>query len=268
MVKTVVVYHSSTGNTRHCVEVVQAELHRAGHECDIVKCHEAAGDVCEGYDLVGVASAVYGFRPADTMLKFLRRMSRAEGKPAFALCCCSLVEANSLHIMARLLDRKGYRVTGGLSVRGEESWPAVRFRWLTIGKGRPNTDDDERIRVFTRETLKKVEALRAGREIPPPRFKRFSPWHLLGMITARPVMRWAMLGKFLDEEKCTKCGLCADVCPTRSITLDPFPRFGKGCMGCFACVNLCPEEAISTPLTWGRVRYKGFGAPPEKDPSR
>ena len=50
----------------------------------------------------------------------------------------------------------------------------------------------------------------------------------------------------VDEDRCTHCGRCAEVCAFNSIAVFPtfvmvFPEF---CHGCGACSYLCPEEAI------------------------
>jgi len=51
----------------------------------------------------------------------------------------------------------------------------------------------------------------------------------------------------VDEEKCTHCGRCAEVCAFNAIaiikqTILVFPEL---CHGCGACSYLCPEKAIS-----------------------
>ncbi len=51
----------------------------------------------------------------------------------------------------------------------------------------------------------------------------------------------------VDEEKCTHCGKCAEVCAFNAIavikqTVLVFPEL---CHGCGACSYLCPEQAIS-----------------------
>ena len=51
-----------------------------------------------------------------------------------------------------------------------------------------------------------------------------------------------------DENKCTRCGMCADVCPYQAITIDP----AKGSIvdnilsrGCGLCASVCPTESIT-----------------------
>jgi len=59
---------------------------------------------------------------------------------------------------------------------------------------------------------------------------------------------WNLIMKLIsvDKEKCTRCGRCADVCPTRIIDVD-----GEGphttainCIACGHCVAVCPTAAL------------------------
>ncbi|MGE5379370.1 MAG: DUF362 domain-containing protein, partial [Candidatus Saccharibacteria bacterium] len=50
-----------------------------------------------------------------------------------------------------------------------------------------------------------------------------------------------------DEELCTTCGKCANVCPFDAVTVENkivvFDH--EKCMGCGVCVGLCPQHAMS-----------------------
>ena len=53
----------------------------------------------------------------------------------------------------------------------------------------------------------------------------------------------------VDQEKCTGCGQCVDVCPIEAIELDNgMAVISDECIECGACVDTCPTEAISLPL--------------------
>jgi len=55
---------------------------------------------------------------------------------------------------------------------------------------------------------------------------------------ARPVLRKA---------RCTRCGVCVDVCPTGAARMegDDFPVYDKQkCIGCAQCIAMCPELAL------------------------
>ncbi len=49
----------------------------------------------------------------------------------------------------------------------------------------------------------------------------------------------------VDENKCTGCGICIDVCPVGAITVDDVAKIdSETCTGCCACINECPNNAI------------------------
>ncbi len=52
----------------------------------------------------------------------------------------------------------------------------------------------------------------------------------------------------LDEEKCTGCGMCLEVCPHRVLRMNRTHveiENRDACMECGACSRNCPFEAIS-----------------------
>jgi len=51
----------------------------------------------------------------------------------------------------------------------------------------------------------------------------------------------------LIEERCTRCGVCADVCPTGAAEISgkKFPTYDLDrCIGCAQCIGLCPVMAL------------------------
>ncbi|MGB3906659.1 MAG: 4Fe-4S binding protein [Anaerolineae bacterium] len=53
---------------------------------------------------------------------------------------------------------------------------------------------------------------------------------------------------YVDEKRCSGCGLCVDVCPVEAITLqDDVAAIDQNlCTECEACAATCPEAAILT----------------------
>lgn len=56
----------------------------------------------------------------------------------------------------------------------------------------------------------------------------------------------------LRKDKCTKCGVCVDVCPANAaqFAVDSYPSYDpEKCIGCAQCISLCPEVALR--ILWG-----------------
>jgi len=50
----------------------------------------------------------------------------------------------------------------------------------------------------------------------------------------------------IDEEKCTACGSCVDVCPVDALSINGKAKVNADeCIDCGTCVDECPEGAIS-----------------------
>ncbi len=58
----------------------------------------------------------------------------------------------------------------------------------------------------------------------------------------------------INNEKCIKCGNCANICPMRVFIFDkkkktvPEPRYGDECWHCILCEMECPASAIKVRL--------------------
>ncbi|NOZ85234.1 MAG: 4Fe-4S dicluster domain-containing protein [Deltaproteobacteria bacterium] len=81
----------------------------------------------------------------------------------------------------------------------------------------------------------------------------------------------------VNEELCTGCGACAEVCPMETITVQNGKAVvGPDCSGCFACLGACPtgamEESDTTrpgtvrPVQEPAVRQDALSIPAEETP--
>jgi ferredoxin len=50
--------------------------------------------------------------------------------------------------------------------------------------------------------------------------------------------------KYIVNDECNSCGVCAKVCPSKNIALGEKVCFDEHCEGCLACVHLCPQNAL------------------------
>ncbi|WP_094607206.1 Ferredoxin-type protein NapF [Sporomusa silvacetica DSM 10669] len=57
---------------------------------------------------------------------------------------------------------------------------------------------------------------------------------------------WRNFRPVIDQEKCSKCGLCFTFCPVNSISRvdNEYQISMSYCKGCGICANECPRKAI------------------------
>ncbi|MDR0349965.1 MAG: EFR1 family ferrodoxin, partial [Coriobacteriales bacterium] len=72
---------------------------------------------------------------------------------------------------------------------------------------------------------------------------------------------------FRIDQRCTKCGICAQVCPAQNISMGGdgrlAPTRSDRCEACYACIHWCPANAIAT-KTKLHSHYHHPGIKPEQ----
>jgi len=65
---------------------------------------------------------------------------------------------------------------------------------------------------------------------------------------------------WIDDGKCTLCGLCAKICPTKNlqISMGEIITSNDNCALCSRCMNRCPQKAIAVVFpTLPKKQYRG-----------
>lgn len=250
--------YSTTGNTRLVADRIAATLCEKGMEIvvrDPVK--EPDFHDLGSYDVVGFGAPTMAWKPSWGFYEGLGLVpTQKKLVPSFVFCTSGGQPINTLRTMANLLTEKNFLVLAGLEVTAETNWPVARqFGSKAQGfVGRPDEGDLEAVGPFVEGIVQQLNSKNL-------RSKIFdfvvSPLHLIGKRAGPKELRLAMGTKKVDRKRCTQCAACALGCPSRAISLRPYPVFSKRCIGCWACYNNCPTEAITTTVTGGRGRYKG-----------
>jgi ferredoxin len=83
----------------------------------------------------------------------------------------------------------------------------------------------------------------------------------VGSIKRRKIPRDTIMATYFiretDEEACTGCGTCVEICPVDALTMEgDFPALDEGwCIGCGVCVVKCPEKAAQLKLRRDRAGH-------------
>jgi len=237
-------YFSGTGNTRW---VAQTVAEATGEElvdiADEMRGEAKSYDLHEG-ERLGFCYPTHGWQPPRIVRQFISR-SQFHVLPAtfcFALTTCGDSTGESMTILNKDLQAKGLQATTLFSVVMPESYVCLPFMYTDsperekqkIAEARQQL---EHIVDVVRRQQKGVVELKRG---ATPRLYSYVIGRYFNskMITDRKFM--------VDEDICTRCGLCSKVCPVDNITGTP-PKWEHNgrCTCCLACYHHCPVHAIN-----------------------
>ena len=190
-------------------------------------------------DLVFFGVPVIAGRVPNVLLPFLRE--KVVGNGALAVPVVLFGNRNyddALIELRDILQTNGFVTVAGAAFVGEHSFSC------TLGAGRPDAKDTERMDSFAAQVTKKVAVLsevptepvmvRGENPIRPyytPRDRQGNP---INILKVKPKT---------DLKKCIRCGYCAACCPMGSIDPDDVTKVTGICMKCCACVKGCPAGA-------------------------
>ena len=261
-IHSIIFYFSQvvTGNTKQIAENIADGLRINGNNCDLVQLTKYETDLqfikkfsFEKYDLIGIGVPVYYFHPPYHIIFELEYFPLLNNKKGFLFCTSGGNPGSTLFQMKQILDKKGLKI-----IEGYDSWIGWdvhqmyarqknsngHYGWLPSSYGHPDDKDLGLAEKFGKNLIQKI--------LDPNTPERADFWSKEN----KSAKMWSWKGiqdwfpKFnLIEEKCTQCGLCAQVCPWDAIILNPFPQWIKPCDRCYICDLKCPENAIICDFT-------------------
>lgn len=237
-------FFSGTGNTRWAAETIAAAL----GERLINMAKEPAGQTytLDEQERIGFCFPVHGWRVPSVVRKFISQLAieQASGHYCYALCTAGDTVGEAMRLFEAELQAIGLAVQSTCSLLMPESYVGLPFMDVDTPKN---------------ELLKKQKAASDLQSFIRIVAKRTSGYHhltlgrwprtnsrLLGAVFERWLIRDTPF--HVVENRCTRCGRCAAVCPVEDIEGGPgkLPswRHNGRCLTCFSCYHHCPKHAI------------------------
>ena len=190
-------------------------------------------------ELVVFGTPTYAGRIPNKALPFVQELFEGEATPAVAVVTYG--NRNFDSSLTELVQEMG---GNGFHVFAAAAWTCRHVFSPLIAPGRPNEDDFAKMDDFAKECAALVTAaggdsweapvVRAGDPVAPYYVPKGVDGLPAKFLKAKPLT---------DPEKCTKCGICAKVCPLGSISFEDYAEVPGICIKCQACVVKCPEGA-------------------------
>jgi len=252
--KITAMYFSPTGTTRRIATAITESLARclgdAGRTEALDFTLPAARTGSTSFssdDTVVFGVPVYAGRVPNILLNFLRTVSGGGASAVAVTVYGNRNYDDALVELSDILEEQGFRVIAAGAFIGEHAFSSV------LAAGRPDADDLSIADSFAGRIAALIAADMADQPDPgsPPQAggasaavkgcRPYRPYYVPKDAGGEPV-RFTKI-KPLTAESCTRCGLCANICPLGSIEHADVSVVSGICIKCCACIKKCPAGA-------------------------
>ncbi len=233
-------WFSGTGNTLLAAQAMAQVFQEEGWEVHLqpMTACDPARIAPRGW--VGLAFPVACQTTYPLVWQFCQELAPGQGAPIFMVDTMAGYSGAIVGPLREVVRGRGYTPIGAREIIMPINY--YRRRIAEEREQRQRERGQERARAYARDLL-------AGRarwgHVP------VLPDLLRALVGSRWMWRWVAWTDSvlrLDRERCTRCGLCARLCPIGNLTLDPWPRYQGRCQQCMRCLSYCPEQALAL---WG-----------------
>lgn len=243
-------YFSGTGNTLLVARAMAEVFAAHGRHVTLRRIEVTDPAQVDVGRTLGIAFPVAVGTTYPLVWDFVRALPPGRGAAVFMVDTLGGMSGGVVGPMRRALEAKGYRPIGAreipmppnIFVKMSDAWDKRR-RDRGIAQARLYAEDllQGRARWGRIPVLSDwVYAIVGSRWM----------WKLVALTAHRLVV---------DKAACTRCGLCAEMCPAHNITLAPYPASAGHCQECMRCLTFCPTHALR-PAWFAPGRYRAVEA--------
>jgi flavodoxin/NAD-dependent dihydropyrimidine dehydrogenase PreA subunit len=253
--KTLIVHFSQGGTTAQVAESIATGLRAAQHEVDLCNLKDEPAPFLEGYDMLGIGSPTYWYRPPFNVMDYVNSLPDLEGLPSFVFVLHGTHRGDTGNALRCVLARKGAQEVGYFHCRGADYALIYLKAGYLFSPGHPTEEELAGAEAFGHQIAGRF----AGQPHPRSRDDPPQSWvyRLERFLSSRWLTRHLYSRLFeVNPHQCTACGDCIKLCPTRNVTAAQggLPVWGRNCLLCFTCQMKCPEDAITSPIDWPLFR--------------
>ncbi|MCQ2219462.1 MAG: EFR1 family ferrodoxin [Paludibacteraceae bacterium] len=199
---------------------------------------------------IGFVFPVHSWGVPSLVLKFIKKLEIQgyDNHQIFAVCTCGDDAGYTNSILKKALKKRGLTLNQCYSVQMPNTYIVLPFFDVDSQEVESEKLEEATLRIkrISKEIVDGIdnESLYHKGALP------FLKTRLI-----YPIFKKCTKGKtkFHVSDRCTRCGLCKDICPTLNIkTNNGLPQWGNHCVQCLACIHHCPVKAID----YGKITVK------------
>ena len=215
---------SPTGGTLKIAKIIMSDLSSSTETIDLSSPTEDFSKYSfSADDIVLIAVPSFGGRVPSLAVS---RLAKVKGNGARCILLCVYGNRAYEDTLIELYDTAsgcGFSVVAAVSAIAEHS---IMHQYAS---GRPDKQDEMKLKSFSQKILQKLE-----KPSDPPKIPGNKPYKKAGAAGLVPK----------TNKECIDCGLCAKQCPANAINRADVRKVdSKKCISCMRCVAKCPRSA-------------------------
>ena len=243
-------YWSPTGGTKQVADLLSIEWKDEKESLDLMTLLTENDSLLKEDDICMFAVPSFGGRVPEYALNKIKTFKGNNTKAIVVVSYGNRAYDDTLLELKDTLTDNGFVVIAGVAAIAQHSIAPL------YGKGRPDIDDIDELKDFSKKLKAKINGGKCD-EVKVPGNK---PYVKYSGVPIHPI----------GGLKCQQCGFCAQRCPVGAIPLE-HPRLVNPvkCISCMQCVAVCPSEVrhVALPMTTmaGALLLKEGGLKPKKN---
>lgn len=254
MPRCLIVYFSQGGTTAKVAEAIAEGLKSGGYTCDLHNIKDGTPPVVSGYDLLGIGTPAYYFRPPFNVMDYVKSIPALKGLPFFTVTLYGTYCYDAARPLRQALAQKDGREVGHFVCRGADYYLGYLQEGYLFSPDHPTSEELAQAKAFGAEVAANV----VGNAYSPHPYLTPPPVYRLERLLLGRWLGKQVYSRFfrVNKRKCNSCGLCVKLCPMENISKadKDYPHWGRHCLLCLYCQMKCPKDAISSPNNWLFIR--------------
>jgi flavodoxin/NAD-dependent dihydropyrimidine dehydrogenase PreA subunit len=250
MTKVLIATFSQTGSTKKIAEQITIGLRTANLDVTHFEITRDAIPDLKEYDIIGIGTPTYFFRPPFIIKDFIKNLKGLENKASFVFILQGTNQGQCGNWIRKKLIKKGSIDLGYFRCYGADYWIGYIKRGTMFS---PDSPTDQELTLA--ESFGSIVATRFADH--SRKVEIFDPsTHFMYVIeqffVARLFVKIIYTKAFYIDKTCDKCGICIEKCPENNIYENKKGklRWGSECLLCATCELSCPKDSIHSALDW------------------
>jgi flavodoxin/ferredoxin len=246
-----IVYFSQRGTNGRVAEAIGAGLREKGYHVALWNLKDGPPPEPRDHDVLGVGTPTYYFRAPFNVTDYVNSLQDLSGLPAFVFVVHGAYRGNTGNTVRRALRLKGAREVGYFHCLGADYFLGYLKEGCLISPDHPTADELGLAVAFGRDVAARLAGAPYAKPDDDPQVPLI--YRLERFLANRTLVKLIYSRCYRVNGRCRPdCDLCIRQCPVRNIRRDEqgMLAWGRNCLLCLSCEMNCPEDAITSPVSW------------------